>query len=384
MEGVFHPDFGPVASALEELVAEEGRGGGAIAVYHGGEEVVDVWTGSSDGDGTPWSRDTLVMSFSTTKGVTATALHMCADRGLIAYDEPVGSYWPEFAQNGKEQITVRQLMCHTAGLHSLRGVIEDPSQVLDWDRMVRALALMTPAYEPGTNSAYHGLTFGWLVGELVRRVSGLSVGAFVRSEIAGPLGLDGLYIGLPPSEETRMAGWVALEDTLAEVEAMSEDRAQAQAADAELIGDPVPEQALEALMGPGALQAEVPAANGCFTSRSLARMYAALAAGGSLDGVTLMSPATLAEATVVQHTIPDLVLMIPAMWRLGWHGVLTSEGFLPNAFGHNGFGGSGAWADPDTELAVAYVPNRLGIGMVGDDRFASLGGVAYKAARERA
>ena len=172
-------------------------GGAAVCVYHRGEPVVDLWAGTRDPDGNPWEADTMAMSFSTTKGVIATALHVLVDRGLLDYDDPVVKHWPEFAQGGKERITVRQVLCHEAGLYHIRKLIDHGERMLDWDHMVGVLERATPVHEPGSVSAYHALTFGWLVGEIIQRVTSLRLPEVLEAELARPLALDGLYIGAP-------------------------------------------------------------------------------------------------------------------------------------------------------------------------------------------
>ncbi|MCC7076997.1 MAG: beta-lactamase family protein [Acidimicrobiia bacterium] len=404
MQGEIHPDFSAVADVLDEIVVEEEAGGpaggGAVAAWHHGEKVVDIWTGTRDADGTPWEADTLAMGFSTTKGVTATALHMCVDRALLDYDDPVADHWPEFARNGKDAITVRQVMCHEAGLYPVRSLVEHALELNNWDLMVEALEEAEPAVEPGTANAYHGFTYGWLVGELVRRVSGRTIGEFVRTEIGDPLDLDGLYIGLPDSEVSRLAtlfpgrelaalqkasethdvsGLVAPRGPLAQLtEAMGLE------IDPQKIIDAIyPPGMNEWISHPETVKAQVPAANGCFTARSLATLYGALASGGKLGGVGLLSAETLARATEIQNTRPDLVLVMPMQWRLGWHMAFTADGIPPRGFGHFGFGGSGAWADPDHEVSCAFMCNRLGGTAVGDMRRARLGATVWSAAQAR-
>jgi len=395
MQGEVHPDFQSVADHLQEIVADDGRGGGAVAVYQRGEKVVDVWTGAKDAEGAPWEADTIAVSFSTTKGVTATALHMCAERGLVDYDDPVAKHWPEFAQGGKDKITVRQLLCHEAGLYPIRTLIDDASRMYDWEHMIDVLSKAEPVHEPGERNGYHGLTYGWLVGEVVRRVSGRSVGTFVRDEIAEPLGLDGLFIGVPESELPRLATLLGGGGPgLAQLaENRSPEAAGPMAEIAKAMGLEIDVEAMvDALMPPGdgswvtsvdMARAEVPAAGGAFTARSLAKMYAALANGGSLDGVTLMSPERVRVASTPQNDRPDIVIVLPMNWRLGYHMAFTDKGIPPHGFGHFGFGGSGGWCDPDTGLAVAFTCNRLGGQAVGDQRMAALGGAAWEAAKLR-
>jgi len=382
--GTCDPTFGAVADAFEQVLDGD-AGGAAVCVYHRGSKVVDLWGGRRDPAGEPWEDDTLAVSFSTTKGVTATALHMCVDRGLVDYDDPVSKHWPAFAQNGKEAITVRHLLCHEAGLYDVASLLQSSEQLLDWDAMVAALERARPAHEPGTANAYHAVTFGYLVGEVVRRVSGLTITEFVRTQIAEPLGLDGCYVGLPRSELRRVSTLIPPpgEDpmNLGRGEGATPLAAMAESLGIEISLDVIAgalgaPHTMHVMLDPESLLYPIPAANGCFTARSLARMYAALAAGGELDGVRLLSAETLARATEVQNTRPDKVIVFPLHWRLGYHLVFTSAGISERGFGHNGFGGSGAWADPDRGLAAALTLNTLGSAIQGDPRFMSIGGAA--------
>jgi CubicO group peptidase (beta-lactamase class C family) len=392
-EGTWEPAFQSVVDAFDSVMAND-RGGAAIAVYHRGVPVVDAWAGTAHADGRPWEKDTLAVSFSTTKGVTATALHMCVDRGLVDYDDLVSKHWPEFAQNGKDAITVRHVLCHEAGLYDVLSLLDTPEQLLDWDAMVHALEAAKPAFEPGTQNGYHAVTFGYLVGEIVRRVSGQTITDFVEHEIAGPLSLDGCSIGLPAGELGRLAELLEPppEETAAFAGGASGgsggNNVLAQFAEAmgieisfEVISRALGgSTTLEVIRRPDSARFPIPAANGSFTARSLARMYACLGAGGELDGVRLLSPETLARATAIQNDRPDLVIIFPMQWRLGYHLVFTNAGSPEHGFGHNGFGGSGAWADPDRELACAMTLNALSAGLQGDPRFMAVGGAAMTAA----
>lgn len=189
MDGWVREDFGNVARVFRRQLRRT-TGGAAVAMYYRGELVADLW-GGWQAERLPWQRDTLAMCFSTTKGVVSTALHLLADRGQIEYDAPVAAYWPGFAQGGKELVTVRHVLTHSAGLHRMRTLVDHARQMLDWTYMVTALERAEPAYEPGTRHGYHALTYGWLAGELIRRVSGRPVARFVEEELARPLGLDG-------------------------------------------------------------------------------------------------------------------------------------------------------------------------------------------------
>jgi CubicO group peptidase (beta-lactamase class C family) len=384
-EGTFEPAFEPVAALLDEQL-EGRRGGAAVCVYHRSRPVVDVWAGAADEAGTPWQEHSLAVSYSTTKGVVASALHVCADRGLLGYDDRVGDHWPGFARNGKEDITVRQVLCHEAGLYDVASILTKPEMVLDWEAMVAGLEAMAPAFEPGTANAYHAVTFGYLVGELVRRVSGLTITDFTQREIAGPLGLDGCYVGLPPEQHRRLVEILVSSGRGRE---LLDDPAQMVRL-AEQLGLTVHPDKIVAALPPTLLEARataewierpMPSGNGCFTARSLARLYACLAAGGELDGVRLLSEKTVARATEVQNDRPDLVIAFPMMWRLGYHGVITTAGAPEQAFGHFGFGGSGAWGDPEHELSVALTLNGLGSALAGDNRMLELSGAALRAAR---
>jgi CubicO group peptidase (beta-lactamase class C family) len=269
-----------------------------------------------------------------------------------------------------------------------------PEQLLDWDAMVHALETAKPAFEPGTQNGYHAVTFGYLVGEIVRRVSGATITDFVQEEIAQPLGLDGCYIGLPATELGRLAELIEPppEETAAFTGAASGgsggNNLLAQFAEAmgveisfEVINGALGgASTLQVLRRPDSARYPIPAANGCFTARSLARLYACLGAGGELDGVRLLSAETMARATTVQNDRPDLVIVFPMMWRLGYHLAFSNAGSPDRGFGHNGFGGSGAWADPDRELSAAMALNALSAGLQGDPRFLAVGGAAMTAA----
>lgn len=407
VHGYSAPGFIQVRDALWRQLKRTG-GGAAVSVFYQGECVVDIWGGVRDETGRPWERDTLSVSFSTTKGVASTALHLLVDRGLVDYDAPVARYWPEFAQAGKAAITVRQLMSHQAGLYGLSELAERAEDLLDWELMVARLAAAAPAHRPGSHSAYHALTYGFLVGEIVHRVSGRPLSEFIRTELAEPLGLDGLYIGAPEEALSRAARLMRLpggERAAVSQRLPAEVRRRQRAEKAKrrervawllergLRAAGVPAdltQARRAFITPGigrldfsdpqVLRASIPAANGLFTARSLAKLYAALAGGGQLGDVRLLSEATLRRATEVQTSGSDRVVLFPMRWRLGYHFVGTSLGVPKHAFGHFGFGGSGAWADPTRNLSFAMVLNS-GVGTpFGDLRTVWLSGQALRGA----
>ena len=393
--GYVHPDFERVASTFHNQLRRT-TGGAAVAVYHRGELVVDLWGGHRNDEGDQWQRDTMAMCLSTTKGLTSTALHVLADRNLVDYDAPVAEYWPEFAQAGKEQTTVRHLLTHSAGLHRIRSVIDRAERMLDWDYMAEALARTAPAYEPGTANGYHALTYGWLVGEVVRRVSGKALHQFVQDEVATPLGLDGLFLGCPPQERHRVAPL----EPMGHLGLGPRPLRHAQKAVGEQFGKlaslvrfPVnprrmvnalaPRGVEDVLYGSDVMDASIPAANGFFTARSLARMYSMIAGRGELSGVRVLSPDTIERMGRIQSWRRDLVLVIPMRWRLGYHLVGTTRGVVDEAFGHFGFGGSGGWADPSRELSLAMVCNRGTGTPIGDLRMLRLGTAVLESARSR-
>jgi CubicO group peptidase (beta-lactamase class C family) len=389
VEGWVHSGFQGVARVFQRQL-QRTTGGAAVAVYYRGELVVDLWGGSRAG-GQPWQRDTLAMCFSTTKGVISTALHVLADRGQISYDAPVAAYWPQFAQHGKERTTVRHVLTHSAGLHRMRTLVDHAERMLDWEYMVAALERAEPAYEPGTRNGYHALTYGWLVGELVRRVSGRQVARFLEEELARPLGLDGLYVGCPPEQRGRVAPLAPMAGALGRRLGLDPgalmggpfgripELLRLPVSPRRFVNALLPRGIEDVLWGPEVMDAEIPAANGFFTARSLAKLYALLAGGGEADGVRLLSPQTLEKIAVVHSRGPDLVLVLPMRWRLGYHSAFTTRGTVPGAFGHFGFGGSGGWADPRRDLALAMVCNRGTGTPIGDLRMAELGTAVARA-----
>jgi CubicO group peptidase (beta-lactamase class C family) len=393
MQGYVHPDFWPVARVFERMLARARRGGAAACIYHRGEKVVDIWGGLRDAAGNPWQADTPSVSFSTTKGVAATLLHILADRQLINYDAPVASYWPEFAQAGKAHITVRQILCHEAGLYGIRRRIEHAARMLEWEYMTDVLARAVPAHEPGTANGYHAFTFGWLVGELIQRVTGKPITELVRTEIAEPLTLDGLFIGAPVEAHARAAQLIRSTRMLRSPESyrtfarrlqwtLSTLRARV---DLARMADALLPRGIEQIdwSSPRVLSVPIPAANGLFTARSLAKLYATLAAGGSFAGTRLLSEETVQRATEIQNRRVDLIVPLRMYWRLGYHRVSTLRGTPMRAFGHFGFGGSGAWADPSRNLATALVLNS-GMGTpFGDLRIVRLSGAVLQCADRR-
>jgi CubicO group peptidase (beta-lactamase class C family) len=359
VHGAFDPRFARVREAFAEQLAAPGELGAAVCIHCDGRSVVDLWGGWADAARTrPWERDTVATVFSSTKGLLALCAHRLADEGLLDFDAPVARYWPEFAQGGKAALPVGQLFDHSAGLAAVSKPL--PSDALyDWDAMTAALAEQTPWWTPGTRHGYHALTFGWLVGELVRRVSGQTPRVYLRETLAGPLGAD-VQIGLAASDAPRAAEIVP-----APLPQPGEPNMMA-----EMLKNPTGVAArafLNPLMSPNAVneepwrRAEIPAANGFASARGLACIYGA-AACGSQDGVRVLSPEGQRRAGAERRAGPDLVLMeMFSRYGLGFMLGTEAEPLGPNPlpFGHSGAGGSLGFADPAARLGFGYVMNKM-------------------------
>jgi CubicO group peptidase (beta-lactamase class C family) len=359
IHGTCDTRFAAVRGAFAENFARRGEVGAAVAVTLEGRPVVDLWGGAADAARTrTWGRDTIVHVFSTTKGLTALCAHVLADRKLLDLDAPVADHWPEFAAAGKAMITVRHVLSHRAGLPAIRTPLP-PEAIFDWSTMTAALAAETPWWEPGTRHGYHLVTYGWLVGEVVRRVSGKSLGAFFRDEVATPLGLD-CHIGLAAAHEARTA------ETIAGGPPGSDDpllRALADPGSLFLRALSNPPWTPESVNTRAWRAAEIPAVNAHTNARAVARLYGALASGGALGGVRLLGRETL-RAVEEQCSGPDVVTGLPGRLALGFGLGASRMAARPNprAFGHPGAGGSVGFADPDAGLGFGYTPNQMGAG----------------------
>ena len=362
--------FAAVRDAFAANFATGREVGASFAATLEGDVVVDLWGGHADAARTrPWDQDTIVNVFSTTKAMTALCAHVLVDRGQLDVDAPVARYWPEFAKAGKDRITTRHLLTHTAGLAAIRQPL--PSAALyDWICMTSALAAETPWWEPGSANGYHALTYGYLVGEVVRRITGRTLGTFFREEVAARLAAD-FHIGLPPSEDARVAEMVppTAEESAAAGPGAAVDP---ESLLGKVLGNPLVRA--EFANQPAWRRAEIPAANGHGNARSVARVMALLACGGSLGGVRLLREQTLADAIAQQRHARDLVLPLTMRWGLGF--MLTSPelpfGPNPRTFGHGGWGGSLGIADLDARVSWAYVMNKMSPGTTGDTRAASI------------
>ena len=353
IRGFCEARFAGLRSALARNFREHGELGAALAVTVDGTPVVDLWAGWADEARTrPWSSDTLVNVFSVGKPMAALCLLMLAERGQLDLEAPVADHWPEFAACDKAEITVRMLLGHRAALPAIGHSL--PSLAMyDWGLMTAALAAQEPWWEPGRGHGYHVNTFGFLVGELVRRVSGQRIGAFLRHAVADPLGAD-FHFGVHGEDHERVAEFLFPEMP------------------STLIGDQTPSMVRNAyanppgLSGPGMVNtrawrsAEMPSTNGHATARGVARIYSALAAGGTVDGIQLLAAETVDLAVREVSCGHDMVLDRPSRFGLGFQ--LTQPerplGPSPRSFGHFGAGGSLGFADPDQALAFAYTPNQ--------------------------
>lgn len=370
LAGTVKPRFEKVRDAFAANFSSGREVGASFAVTLRGEPVVDLWGGFADGERSrPWESETLVNVYSTTKGLAALCVAMLVDRGLLDYATPLGEIWPEMLPGGKGSISVETVMSHQAGLCGFR----DPVALDDYydpEKMARMLEGLTPWWEPGTQNGYHAITFGFLAGEIVRRVTGSTLGQFLATEVAKPLGVD-FFIGLPESEEDRVAEIVPpkTEPRLVEGEPSPAQRA---ALTNPALDPEVPNtRAWRA--------AEIPAANGQGNARAIACVYGALANGGTVDGVSLLSQEGVGRATAERCQRTDVVLAFPIRWSAGW--ILNFPplyGPQRESFGHSGWGGSFGFADPANGLGVGYAMNQMDPNLQGDPRAASLIQAVYE------
>jgi len=359
--GFAHDKYAAVRKLFEENIASGEDIGASFSATVNGETVVDLWGGYADPAKTrPWVKDTIVNVYSTTKTMTALTALLLADRGLIDFDAPVATYWPEFAANGKTDITVGHLMSHSAGLSGWKEKVSK-EDIYDWDKATSLLAAQAPFWEPGTAPGYHALTQGYLVGEVIRRVAGKSVGTVFREEIAKPLDAD-FWIGLPASEDDRVAELLAPPpgDAVGDGAAMSELTRNM----AINPGIDVAETKTRAWRG-----AEIPAAGGTGNARSIAQIHAILANDGVAQGKRFMSAAGVRKALEPQVEGTDLIMNVKAKFGLGFG---LSGGLLPlpnpNAMFWGGYGGSLAIIDMDAKLSMGYAMNRMAGTTTGDVR----------------
>jgi len=383
IEGTCEPKFNRVKEAFaanfEPGATAGAEVGAAVALTLDGKPVVDLWAGHADKEKTrPWTRDTIVNVYSTTKGLTAICAHRLVDQGKLDIDAPVAKYWPEFAAAGKEKIPVRFLLCHRAGLPAISKTLA-PDSLFDWTAMCAALAEQKPWWDPGMRHGYHALTFGWLVGEVIRRITGKSPGTYFRDEVAKPLGLD-THIGLGAEHDARVADLIASPPPRpGEPNLFAEVLKNPESVTAKAFANP------PVLGAPGLVNSrawrgcEIPAANGHTTARSLARLYGALARGGEVDGYRVLTPESIVRCHSEQASGPDEVLFISTRFGLGFMMSQPGASLGPNprSFGHPGAGGSLGFADPEARIGFGYVMNKMQAGLLIDPRATTLIDAAY-------
>jgi CubicO group peptidase (beta-lactamase class C family) len=362
IHGEYDERFAGVAETLSSNLDQGADIGASVAVMINGEPVVDIWGGYKDPDATePWERDTIVNVFSTTKTMTALCALILADRGELELHAPVARYWPEFSQAGKDRVQVRHVMGHTAGLSGWQEPVA-LQDLADWERCTSLLAAQAPWWEPGTDSGYHAVTQGYLIGEVVRRITGVSVGRFFAETVAGPLRAD-FHIGLPAAADSRVAPLIPPPP-----------------ADARTAG--LPEMGVRTLSNPvitGEVtaaewwqRAEIPAANGHGNARSVAAIQSAVACGGEAGGTRLLSEQGLEAIFEEQSNGRDLVLDVPLRFGMGFGLASETTPMGPRGCGWGGYGGSLVVNDLDARVTIAYVMNRMEGGLVGDKRGAAV------------
>lgn len=370
IQGTFEARYAGVADALSASIDAGDDVGASVCVVHEGRTVVDVWGGWVDeARTTPWAQDSITNVWSTTKTMTFLASLLLLDRGELDVDAPVARYWPEFAAAGKEGVLVRHLLGHTAGLSGWDQPMTS-ADFEDWDKCVSGLAAQAPMWEPGSASGYHAITQGYLVGEVVRRITGQSFGTFFAKELAGPLGAD-FHVGLDPVHDARVVPVIPNPPM-----ALPPDMDPTSII-ARTFGNP-PMDARFAHTE-GWRRAEIPAANGQGNARSVARVQSVVSNGGEIDGTRFVSEATLARIFEVQAHGVDMVLGIPATIGLGY-GLNSEERPIspnPRACFWGGWGGSICINDLDARLTITYVMNKMGEGTVGDTRGAALVAATY-------
>lgn len=389
VRGHAEPGFEPVRAQFAKQLPGLGVGGGAFAAYVDGRLVVDLWGGSARPD-RPWADDTLTVMMSATKGLVGLCAQVLADRGLLDVDAPVSAYWPEFAQNGKAAVTVRQVLTHSAGVLGF----PDHERLLGWDgvgwddydAIAAAFAASEPCWAPGTLWGYHAMSFGWLIGEIVRRITGRTIGDFFATEVAGPLGLD-VRIGTPLAEQHRVADVVdRMRAGMPLPMRLAYPWIQRKVSDPATLsgkaflasdGQTIVDRAERFFRHSAVLAAEIPSGNGTGTARSLARLYAMLGAGGELDGVRIVSAESARTWSTEVVRAPDALLTdlrLPLVGKMLARPVGRSLGYLmnvmpprepphfgpnPRAYGAEGAGGQLTFCDPDARIAVGYLRSEL-------------------------
>jgi CubicO group peptidase (beta-lactamase class C family) len=379
MEILGHCDsaFERVKDVFSENFRQRGEVGASVAVSIDERMVVDLWAGvASQATQSPWSRSTIVNVYSASKGLTALCVHRLVDQGKLDLDAPIACYWPEFAQAGKSELPVHLVLSHRAGLPAIKQPLSADA-LYDWETMTSALAAQAPWWPPGSKHGYHALTFGYLLGELVRRTTGKSLGTYLREEIAGPLEID-CFIGFDAAEDFRVADIISPPPKPAEQQKNL----------ATIFADPE-SVAAKAISNPSMIlkiwsakvansrrwrAAEIPAGNAHTNARAFATLYGALACGGSYRGVRVLSQESIDRCYTEKSNGPDAVNLTPTRFSLGFGLSVPDQEMGPNprAFGHSGAGGSIGFADPDASVGFGYTMNQMLPGNLIDVRPAAL------------
>lgn len=381
VQGRCEPRFAAVREEFERNFAERGDTGGSVAVFVDGEPVVDLWGGVKDETGAPWEEDTLSVIFSCSKGLASMCMNMLIDRGVVDPELPVAHYWPEFAQNGKEGVTIRMSMNHTSGVFHVDDTIP-VGGFNDWDTMVKLVEETAPAWDPGTSAGYHGLVIGWTLGEVLRRVDGRTIGTFFREEIAEPLGGVDAWIGLPAEHEDRVAKTITYDPSDLPPEFASALQMPLGVHLSTNLGEWVPDRCDTRETH----AAENPGGGAIANARALAHAYAPFSVGGTLNGVRLVSPRTIDAMRYTQTSVEkDLVLGIRTAFSRGfsksWENYGPGAGLImgEDAFGAAGLGGQLGFADPTYRVSFGYTTVKHGLGTALNERGQSLVDATYRA-----
>jgi CubicO group peptidase (beta-lactamase class C family) len=377
IEGFCDERFERVKKAFERNFKEGLDVGASFAATLNGEFVIDIWAGYADANKTKlWEKDTIVNVYSTTKIMTVLCTLMCVDRGLLNFDDPVSKYWPEFADNGKENILIRHILSHTSGVAGFEEKVHYKT-LYDWEKVISLLATQKPWWEPGTKSGYHAITHGYLLGELVRRVTGKSLGTFFKEEVAKPLKAD-FHIGLPEAHDHRVAELIPAPPLEIKGLMSSDPNSIAK----RVLMNPILSSSLTTTRQ--WLAAEIPAANGQGNARSVARVASILSCGGTYQNFKLLSSKVLEQSIQEQSHGKDLVLGFPMRFGLGW-GLTSKEmplGPNPRTFFWGGWGGSMVIIDLDAKLSFAFVMNKMVSTTTGDPRTIRLMSAIYRSLKK--
>lgn len=388
IEGFYHSDFEKVYKEFEENFTKRGELGGSVCIKKEDEVILDLWGGIADvNTKTPWNKDTIAIVWSCSKGVSAFALHMLVSQGLVDLNAPVTDYWPEYGKHGKEKTTVEMLLSHQSGMQHFKEKIK-PEGYADWDYMINLIEEQEPWFRPGTAYGYQATTYGWLIGEIVKRVTGKTLGTYIKDEICGPLNAE-FWLGLPPEQDSKVAEMIA---------PTMDPTKPSQDFFVNVFTKPDSPQAAIFFNDSGFMtkfndtvfrRAELGATNGYGNARGLATVYAPLANDGELNDKKYVSEDTLANMSSVHSASYDQTLLIPSRFGLGYmksidnrydlnphnrEALIMSEA----AFGHSGFGGSVGFADPEENVSFGYVMNKMGPGTLLNERGQSLVDAMYK------